>query len=424
MTPISGPNVVQSPSFTKGGKTPLVGKTSDIDLDDINRSIKAKGVRLKVDQRCSQLYIRGTFVQPDGSSKRQRIPLNLPNIPGSLLEAENRVIQFAALLQQKGIVPDPLPWKDRFDPEHTPTTLSVDNAISKLHLAFWKGKEGTDAQRRTWDRLNNDLKRLSHLSNAEITVDLLISVIEDQKLTRQAEIRNGNKNSSYIKEIRIGTDKGTKSRLDCCKTFKRLAKLAGLEDLERIDEIKGDYEPTIRQRPDEDQLIELVMNLRDHPKWGWATAALLIYGCRPAEVFSLIPSESGTAARVITLNKGKKKKGQPETRTAMALPAELADLLDINDIHKEYEFNSLKQYQSLEAKRHVDQWGGWFQRKSGAMALELYDVRHAWAVRAIRMNRPTGLAAACMGHSIKMHCDTYLSTMQEEDVLKAIKDFR
>ncbi len=385
--------MVQSSSLTKGGKTALVRKTRVIDLDDLNGSIRGKGVRLKVEQRCDQLYIRGTFVQADGSSKRQRIPLDLPNVPGSLLEAENRVIQFAALLQQKGIVPDPLPWKDKFEPEHIPAILTVDNAISLLHQDFWKGKQGTSSQRRTWDRLYNEIKKLADFASAEITADLLVAVAEDK------------------------TTPATKSRLEICKQFKRLGKLAGLEGLDRLDEIKNGYEPQQREFPDEEQLIELVEQLRSDEKWGWCTAALLLYGCRPSEVFSLQPNKNGTA-KVLTLNKAKAIK----FRTALALPAELVEPLGIFDVKREWEFLKTEDYDSYEAKRQTDSWGGWLKRNSGHLDLDLYDLRHAWAIRSIRANLQTGLAAKTMGHNIGLHVKTYASALDEADVVAAAKN--
>lgn len=74
------------------------------------------------------------------------------------------------------------------------------------------------------------------------------------------------------------------------------------------------------------------------------TWALAIYGCRPAEVFSLKPKDDGTA-QVFTI----KRKGKlPIWRTALALP--VAPELDIAR-SVVWDVVTPQQYDSLEAKR-------------------------------------------------------------------------
>ena len=383
MSSISGPKVVQGSS------------SFDADLDGLNRSISEKGVKLIVVKRGTSLFIRGTFVQLDGSSKRQRIPLDLPATSGSLLEAENRIIQFAAEYRQKGVIPDPFPWKEKFIPVQTTNEISVDGAIIQLHIDFWKGKEVTSSSRRTWERLENELKRLRDYANADLTIDLLVAVAEAK------------------------TAAGTRSRLESCKVFKRLGKLAGLTELEKLDEIRPKkYKPQKRDIPDEEHLIELAETLRNDKRWGWCTAAMLVYGCRPSEVFSLQPNKDGTA-KVLTLN----KKDQIEWRTALALPHELVESLDLYDIQRDWEFTK-RSYDSAEAKRQTDMWGGWLSRNCGHMALQLYDIRHAWCIRSIRANIQTGLAAKCMGHDITTHTRTYASSLDQADVEAVAKTLK
>lgn len=68
----------------------------------------------------------------------------------------------------------------------------------------------------------------------------------------------------------------------------------------------------------------------------------------------------------------------------------------------------------MEAKRLTDHWAKWL--KARAPGLRLYDLRHSWAIRSIRTNVPTGLAARCMGHDIAVHCSTYHHALQQSDV--------
>ena len=115
----------------------------------------------------------------------------------------------------------PLVQPKEFIPVENNNQTSVDNAISLLHIDFWKGKDGKPPQsRRTWERLDNELKRLKDYAGADLTIDLLVAVAEKE------------------------TKAGTRSRLESCKVFKRLGKLAGLKanELEKLDEIKGALE--------------------------------------------------------------------------------------------------------------------------------------------------------------------------------------
>jgi integrase len=202
------------------------------------------------------------------------------------------------------------------------------------------------------------------------------------------------------------TEAGSRSRLEACKVYKRLAKLAGLEGTDQLDAIRTQYEPGQREIPSESELRELLLQLDPAHKYSWSTWALATYGCRPSEVFSLQPSDDGTA-RVLTV----KRKGRaPTWRTAMALP--LAEPPGPRSVP--LNVTSPGAYDSIEAKRVTGAWGKWLRTMSGG--LQLYDIRHAWAIRSIKEAVPTGLASRCMGHDIAVHSRTYHRWLQQADV--------
>ena len=178
-----------------------------------------------------------------------------------------------------------------------------------------------------------------------------------------------------------------------------------------MDELRTHYHPKISEFPDEEQLLELVQSLRDDQTWGWCTAALYIYGCRPSEIFSLQPKTDGTA-KVLTI---KQQKKIPFWRTALALPQELIEPLNLFEISKPVQYKKAKQYDSLEAKSWTDRWNKWLKKNCGHQSLHLYDIRHAWAIRSIRMNLPTGAGATSMGHEVNVHVKTYISAISEVD---------
>ena len=191
---------------------------------------------------------------------------------------------------------------------------------------------------------------------------------------------------------------------------KRLAKVADLTGQEQLDALRTPYEPAPRELPSDEELRVFLDAVRDHPRWGWATAALAVYGCRPAEVFSLCPAEDGTG-RVLTV---KRKGKQPIWRTALALPQAWSSKFDLANIQRPWECGKPGSYDSLTAKKLVEQWGRWLRRNRED--LQLYDLRHAWAVRSIRLNLNASLAAKCLGHSVSVHHETYHRWLEGADV--------
>ena len=356
-------------------------------LDPVTTSLRSRGIKGSLVCVNERLFWRCTATDSEGVRKSRRVPLGLPANPGQLIEAESRVVTLAAEIGRSGILPNPLPWASEtrkssaFPGVSAQQTgpLTVSEALTQLEVDFWQGKVRTGAAERTWSRLADEVKRLPQ--QATLTMDLLVAVAST-------------------------TTPGSRSRLEACKVYKRLAKLVGVPDTERLDAIRTPYEPGQRDLPSDAELATLLQRLDPKHKYSWITWALVTYGCRPSEVFSLRPAEDGTA-RVLTV----KRKGKPPIwRTAMALP--LAPELCPRSVP--WEVTAPAQYDSLEAKRVTGAWGKWLV--SQAPGMQLYDFRHSWAIRSIRESVPTGLAARCMGHDIAVHTRTYHRWLEQADV--------
>ncbi len=336
------------------------------------------------------LWVRGTLPQPDGSKRRQRLSLKLKATEAELSRAESRALQLHDAISGGSYPGCGLPWEQESSKSlaFPPSTVKPVAAwVEGLAAEFWQGKVATSAAHRTWDRLMVELKRLPQ--GADLSVDLLVATAAQ-------------------------TAAGSRTRLECCKVFKRLAKHAGLSGYERLDALRTPYEPQPRELPSDEVLIGFVRSVRNDPKWGWATAALMAYGCRPSEVFSLKPGDGGTA-QVLTV---KRKGRSPAWRTALCLPVELQNELLLGEVSRPWEFLTPATYDSLEAKRMTDSWGGWLSRQArGSLEeLQLYDMRHCWAVRSIRRNLNASLAAKCMGHDLAVHSRTYHRWLEQADV--------
>jgi len=352
-------------------------------LDEANASLKRRGFKGRLIAHNGALYWRGTFTDASGVRKDRRIHLGIPAQKGMVLEAESRVVDLFAAIRRLGTLPDPLPWASdsrKSSASLSPKAMTVAEGVSLLEADFWKNRERTAAAERTWQRLNLELNRLP--SQATLTVPLLQSVAESTKA-------------------------GSRTRLEACKVLKRLGRLTRLEGIEVLDESRTSYSPQERRTPSDEELLELIRNLPPNHHWSWPTWALITYGCRPAEVFSLRPDTDGTA-QVLTV---KQKKMRPAERTALALPVGDSEPPEDNRC---WRYSTATEYDSFEAKRHTGAWGKWLGARTGG--LQLYALRHAWALRSIRRNINPSLAAETMGHSLEVHNNTYHRALSKRDV--------
>jgi len=103
----------------------------------------------------------------------------------------------------------------------------------------------------------------------------------------------------------------------------------------------------------------------------------------------------------------------------MALPTTYVKKLNLLDISKPLEFKNPIDFDPTATKYLTDSWASWLDKKYPG--LNLYDLRHSWAKRSIDEGVPSGLAAKCLGHSIKVFEDTYLRTVNELDVANFVK---
>ena len=350
-------------------------------LKAVNAALKTRGVKGRLVVVRDRLFLRGTFTDSSGERKERKINLDVP--AANVLEAESRAVALGAKIAELGHLPKKLPWEveaPEFEAaEPGATAITVADAVEQLKADFWKGKILTTAAERSWERLEAETRRLP--ANATLTMDLMVAV--------------GN-----------STEPGSRTRVEALKTFKRMAKLVGITGTERLDEIRTPYEPAPRDIPSDEAIAAFLLNLdRDH-RWAWPTWALSTYGCRPCETFSLRENGDGTA-QCLTV---KRKVKLPTWRTALAIP--LLDEFCARSVP--WDVKAPKEYDSKEAKRLLDQWQGWLSRQ--APGWQLYNLRHAWAIRSIRKGLNASGCAKTMGHSLDVHSRTYHREFAKSDV--------
>lgn len=360
------------------------------DLGTANRRLDSLGCQLTIQHKRSGLYLRGTFADEFGESKQRTISLKSKATAKGLQQAENRSYEFWKAYQQQGWIPNPLPWATQFKPSpKIKSTITCQAAIKRLHDDFWEGKDPTRSQSlRTWERIRYDLELLP--PHSELSADLLAAVIERE------------------------SEPNSRKRHGMVSNYKRLARLLKLTEIEPLDQLQRKTNYKAKQRDltscDEKSLITLMRGLRKHTKYGWALCALITYGCRPSEVWSLQPSADGTG-RCLDI---KEANGMPQWRTVLALPPQWVEEFNLLKVERPLTHNGPADYDSIEAMRLEKAFGKWLRWNHPT--IQLYDLRHSWAHRQI-LGGQVGdvLGAQMMGHSIALHQSTYFQAMQQRD---------
>ena len=129
----------------------------------------------------------------------------------------------------------------------------------------------------------------------------------------------------------------------------------------------------------QEEILELAVKVVVHPTYGWLTTVLILYGCRPVETFSLIPSFDGTAS-VIDFDKNPKENIRKEL---LAKPFDFVEKLNICDqISQPVFYENFEDYNFDELDIIILNWKNWF--KTIKSNLELDDLRDYWHKRVIK----------------------------------------
>tara|TARA_B100000609_G_scaffold173832_1_gene150229 strand:- start:141 stop:599 length:459 start_codon:yes stop_codon:yes gene_type:complete len=129
----------------------------------------------------------------------------------------------------------------------------------------------------------------------------------------------------------------------------------------------------------QEEILELAVKVVVHPTYGWLTTVLILYGCRPVETFSLIPSFDGTAS-VIDFDKNPKENIRKEI---LANPFDFVEKLNICDqISQPVFYENFEDYNFDELDIIILNWKNWF--KTIKSNLELDDLRDYWYKRVIK----------------------------------------
>jgi integrase len=350
-------------------------------LSELNNQLKSLGIGVRIRQRGNKLYLRATLPPKPGSQKNVQyqqeialdsIPVNLGGIKLAKLEALS--IWTALELGQ-------FDWQPYLKRRAIKLKLTAD-WVKRFEEDYFNRRQRNPKSETTYDK---DYRlTFSHLNpDAPLTE---LAILEAVKATRP----------------------DTKTRKRYCMALGALARFAGLEvDLRRF---KGTYnlKKTKRRELPEDSLIEAVREKITNLPWQWVYGMLAVYGLRPHEVFHLDLDRLSRGERSLRVLDGK-----TGARIIYPFPLDWWERWRLWEVNPPPITGSTNSFLG----NRVNQ----FFRRNGT-PFQPYDLRHAFAVRTLKMGLNVTLAAQQMGHSVAIHTDIYHRWISEKTHQEAFEN--
>ena len=337
-------------------------------LQQANHRFKQSNAGIVIFKRGQKLSLRGMLPPKPGKQEasQQTVSLGIYCNPAGIKNAEKQAQKLASEIALKEFNWDS--WRDR-----DRSIESVGYWIDKFEADYFNRKERNDRTLTTWDSEYAAMfKRLP--GHEKLSKEILLSLVFD-------------------------TQPDSRQRQRACMVAQALAKFAGL-DLD-LSSYKGSYDSTkaIRNIPS-DQQITLERESIPNLQWQYIYGLIAAYGLSNHEIF-YIDWES------IAISPGHRgvnyRKGKQDTRTIWCLYPEW---------WKEWKLYDPIELPNLSGKNNKELGGKITKAFARYKVTQPYNLRHAWAIRAINFI-PVELAARMMGHSVDVHCRTYQRWINE-----------
>lgn len=328
-------------------------------LAQANGRLKAGKVGVAIEVRGDRLCLRAVFPPKPESLKvapyQQRLSLHFHANPTGLKLAEQEARRIGSLLDS-----------GKFD-WHEFAKNNVQNScadwITKYEQDYFARRPRNPQTETTWK--SDYLKVLGELPPAQsLSVELCDRLIR----TKAPD---------------------TRTRKRFVDVLTRFCLFAGLEP--NFKPLKGQYSPkkvVPRTLPNDSQITQLRFTI-PNPEWQRAYSLIAVYGLRPHEVFLCnldrfplceVAEGTKTGSRLIY-------PFYPEWAEAWDLKGTLPTVTGRDN-------TALGQRVTHAFSRYGLPWPP-------------YNLRHCWAVRSLEFGLDVSLAAAQMGHSVKVHCEIY-----------------
>lgn len=359
-------------------------QTTKIDqlIKQKNAELKASHAGISIERSGGALYLRGRLPpkNSDASQKlvTQRIPLSCLGIranPEGIRQAKYEAMKISGDLARKEFS-----W-ERYLGQQEKKPQTFKEWINSLEEQYFNENPKTPEREETWKVDYANVYK--HLPQNELI------------------------NIQTIKEVICKTQPDTRSRRRYFLALRKLAKFAGL-DCTELEGLMGNYSLTKvqpRDIPSDEEILAIQEGIKDS-SWQWVFRMMATYGLRNHEVF-FCDFELFPLVKVL--------EGKTGFRIVWPLLPHWATNWRLDEVLLPH----------CHGKSHSD-FGRRVTCAFARMKLPLkpYNLRHAWAVRALVLKMDIGMAAHQMGHSLQVHCATYHRWIKEETYRQAFEQFR
>lgn len=341
--------------------------TIDDQIKQVNQRLKSANVNLVIEISGSKLRLRGTLpLREGGDKKQQRIPLGISATPEGLKQAEGE-----AHVVRRDLDASRFSWDKYIKPKQEsepPSPKIVKEWIEAFETDYFSRRKLTDKSFATWK--GDYFQTFKHLP------------------------QNKNLTAEVIKSCILSTEPDTKTRKRYCTCLGALTRFANIEI--DVKSLSGSYNPakvSPRDIPSEADIARWYYQIKN-PAWQWTYGILATYGLRNHEVFRIDLDQLRSGNRILHVLDGK-----TGARRVWAYFPEWFDTFNLSKVVLPQA--NLKR-SNVELGNNVTHY---FARHK--LPFSAYDLRHAWAIRTLEFGLDISLASQQMGHSLKVHSETY-----------------
>lgn len=376
---------------------PLEAHPLDDRIAQVNQRLKAACLGFQIERRGQKLNLRGTLPPRPGSSRQrphqQRLSLGLPATVSGLKQIEQTAKVVAAQLIQNTFDWQPYLGSGMGVCLYQAT---LPEQVDAFEMAFRsQGDRHPAAAQTTWEA-----------AYAPYLHKLVAIAASKPNLTLP----------EWIHLTVMSTRAHSRSRQVCCTTMAAFASFLQVELPFDLKALWGNYGPQktqFRDLPTDEQIVATFAQI-PNPAWRFVYGLMATYGLRNHEVFfcdysALTQGEASAVIQVLATT----KTGHHEVWPFYPEWVEQFQLREgrlpaINTDLNQTTLRRIGQRVSAQFRRY-------------GIPFSPYSLRHAWAIRTIHFGIPDTVAARMMGHSVRIHTQTYHRWITRRDQQRAVE---